>query len=333
MKILVTGAAGFLGSHLCDALVARGDTVYGIDNLSTGKIGNIQHLIGTFPDNGFHFLHASVTAPNFDWLYERCDQVYHLASSVGVRRIIDRPVEAVRNIVNTTDAVLVLCNRYHKPVLITSTSEVYGHSTAIPFREDENCSLGPTSSPRWSYAAAKMVDEFLGLAYYRETGLPVRIVRLFNTVGPRQTGQYGMVVPTFVAQAQAGRTITVHGNGKQTRCFASVHDIVPGLMALMDCEKAAGKVVNLGTDEEVSINVLAELVQILVLLATDPDTIGEDDPAFGIWHYSLIDAYGIAFDDMLRRVPDLTRARELIGWKPKWGLKAILVELIRAIAG
>jgi len=317
MKILVTGAAGFIGSHLCDALVARGDIVYAIDDLSTGKIENIRHLIGTFPDNGFQFLHASVTAPNFDWMYNRCDQVYHLASSVGVRRIIDRPVEAVRNIVNTTDAVLTLCNRYHKPLLIASTSEVYGHSTAVPFREDDDVVLGPSSSPRWAYAAAKMTDEFLGLAYHRETGLPVRIVRLFNTVGPRQTGQYGMVVPTFIQQAKAGDPITVYGSGEQTRCFASVHDIVPGLMALMECKNAAGKVVNLGTDQEITIRGLADMTAVAASRLCK------------IQYVSLQDAYGVAFDDMLRRVPDLTRARDLIGWQPKWGLKEILEELIR----
>ena len=318
MRAIVTGAAGFIGSHLCEALVARGDEVVGIDDLSTGRVENI-HGIGYHPR--FSFIQGN--AGDWDLMgrwTETHDCVYHLASSVGVKRIIDRPVEAVRNIVGVTDTVLALCSQYHKPVLVTSTSEVYGKGNGVPFREDDDVVLGPTSSPRWAYAAAKMTDEFLALAYYRETELPIRIVRLFNTVGPRQTGQYGMVIPRFIEQAKAGEPLTVYGNGEQTRCFASVHDIVPGLIALMDCEAAAGRVVNLGTDEEISIDRLADWVTVAVHGENAPITV----------HYmSHEQAYGIAFDDMQRRIPDLTRARELIGWAPKWGLRDILEELCR----
>jgi len=315
MKVVCTGAAGFIGSHLCETLIANGDDVIGIDNLSTGDHRNITKLETHYRDK-FNFLCCSAGAKLLvQSSFERCDCVYHLASSVGVRRIIERPVEAVRNICGTTDVVLKLCARYRKPVLITSTSEVYGKGNAVPFREDDDVVLGPTNSPRWSYAAAKMVDEFLALAYFRESGLPCRVVRLFNTVGPRQTGTYGMVVPNFVAQAKRGVPLTVYGDGSQTRCFTSVHDIVPGLVDIMACEASAGQVVNLGSDEEISILDLA-----LHVIATTKS----DSP---IQYVTFADAYGVHFDDMARRKPDLSRARDLIGWKPKWTLAEILREL------
>lgn len=316
-KIIITGGAGFLGSHLADYLLDRGDEVLVIDDLSTGSHENIDHLPDSY-GRKFRFLCCSAgdygaVRKSFEW----CDQVYHLASAVGVRRIIDEPVDAVRNIVNTTDNVLSLCARYRKPVLITSTSEVYGKGCAIPFKESDDVMLGPTSSPRWSYAAAKMVDEFLALAYHREYGLPVRVVRLFNTVGLRQTGRYGMVLPTFVAQAKAGGPITVYGDGKQTRCFASVHDIAPGLIAVMESEEAAGQVVNLGSDEEISIADLATLVQ---------DVVGRE---CRVSYQTYSQAYGVAFDDMQRRVPDLARARKLINWWPAIKTREIVEELAR----
>jgi len=313
-KVLVTGGAGFIGSHLCKSLLDGGYGVICLDNLVTGNRKNIEGLTS---DPSFEFLELDVIKPSEQLTNLSVDYIFHLASPASPVDYQNHSEETLlANSLGTLN-ILELAKKTGVKVLITSTSEVYGKGCAIPFRENDDVVLGPTNSPRWSYAAAKMVDEFLALAYHREYGLPVRIVRLFNTVGPRQTGRYGMVLPTFVAQAKVGGPITIYGDGKQTRCFASVHDIVPGLIAIMESEEAAGQVVNLGSDEEIAIADLAALVQ---------DVLGR---ACKVTHQSYSQAYGVAFDDMQRRVPDLTRARKLINWWPVWKTRAIVEELVR----
>jgi UDP-glucose 4-epimerase len=310
---LITGGAGFIGSHLTEHLLSEGCRVTVIDDLSTGRWQNVAHL------DGNPLLRIIIASAEDRDLIEReiphHDIVYHLASAVGVRLIIDQPVKTVETIVNTTGLILRVCSRYRRPVLVTSSSEVYGKSNDIPFREDADVILGPTEKRRWAYACAKAVDEFLCLAHYYETSLPVYIARLFNTVGPRQTGQYGMVLPTFISQALAGRPLTVFGDGKQKRCFCSVHDAVRGLARLPLVREAAGKVVNLGSQEEISIEDLAKKV---ILLCQSCSTIE---------HVSYDGAYGPGFDDMMRRVPDLTRARKLIDWEPKHSLDYVILEI------
>src|SRR5271156_3021820 len=255
MRVLITGGAGFIGSHLADSYIARGDEVFVLDDLSTGSMENIQHLKG---HPRFHYPLESVHhGPTVAELVDQCDVVFHLAAAVGVRLIVDSPVRTIETNVHGTEVVLAKANKKKKKVLIASTSEVYGLSDQVPFREDGNLVLGPTTKGRWSYACSKAIDEFLGLAYWRERQLPTVIVRLFNTVGPRQTGQYGMVVPTFVKQALTRRPITIHGDGSQSRCFTDVTDIVRALMALMDNPGAVGEVFNIGSHEEVTIRALA----------------------------------------------------------------------------
>src|SRR6186997_3245283 len=259
MRVLITGGAGFIGSHLADAYIQRGDEVTVIDDLSTGTIENISHLKN---NPRFHYTIESVhNRPVVAELVDRCDVVVHLAAAVGVKLIVESPVRTIETNVHGTEVVLSLANKKKKKVLIASTSEVYGLSTDVPFREDGNLVMGATTKGRWSYACSKAIDEFLALAYWREKKLPTTIVRLFNTVGPRQTGRYGMVIPTFVKQALAGRPITVYGNGKQTRCFGFVGDIVGALIKLMDRSDAVGQVYNIGSNEEISIFQLAEKVK------------------------------------------------------------------------
>jgi UDP-glucose 4-epimerase len=312
-KVLVTGGAGFIGSHLCEALLQEGRMVTVIDDLSTGRWGNIDHLKR---HTNFRVIAASATERDLV-MHEvaRHDLVYHLASAVGVKLVIEQPVRTVETIFRATDVVLDACARFRRPVLITSTSEVYGKSDRVPFREDADVVMGPTEKRRWAYACAKALDEFLALAHYYQSLLPVYVVRLFNTVGPRQTGQYGMVVPSFVRQAMSNAPLTVYGDGTQRRCFCSVHDVVDGLLRLPATEEAAGKVVNLGTQQEISIRDLAELVI---------DICGSQS-SIDFLPYEL--AYGPGFDDMMRRVPDTTRAQELIQWDPAWKLPDIIDEI------
>ena len=312
-KILITGGAGFIGSHLAEVLLHQGSSVTVIDNLSTGKWNNIAHLEN---NPGFRVIISSAADVE---LMEReiaqHDMVYHLASAVGVKLIMERPVEIVQTIFHTTDVVLRLCSKYRRPALITSTSEVYGKSELIPFREDDDIVMGATEKRRWAYACAKAVDEFMALAHFYETSLPVYIVRLFNTVGPRQTGQYGMVFPRFVRQALSGQPITVYDDGTQSRCFCSVYDVVEGLAKLPQTPQAQGQVVNIGSQEETTILNLAERVK--ELCESDSD----------IKFIPFTDAYGPGFDDMRRRVPDLTRARNLIGWQPRFKLDEIILQV------
>ena len=315
-RVLITGGAGFIGSHLTEELLARGIRVTIIDDHSTGRWENLDHI----KDNPrLKLLIASAADLNvLESEIPRHHFVYHLASSVGVRLIIDRPVETVQNIFQTTDAVLKVCSKYRRPVLVTSTSEVYGKSNEIPFREDADVVLGATSKRRWSYACAKALDEFLALAHYYETNLPVFIVRLFNTVGPRQAGRYGMVMPNLIQQALAGTPMTVYGEGTQTRCFCSVHDVVEALLRF-PCPEAAGTVINLGSEEEISIMDLALKIKRLTGSSAE------------IVRIPYEDAYGPGFDDMHRRVPDITRAKQLLGWEPLWTLEKIILEMVLAL--
>jgi UDP-glucose 4-epimerase len=314
LRVLITGGAGFIGSHLADAYLERGDDVFVIDDLSTGSIENIRHL-KSHPR--FHYTIDTVyNYPVVAELVDQCDVVLHLAALVGVRLIVESPVRTIETNVRATEIVLEIANKKKKKVLITSTSEVYGLSDAVPFREDGNLVMGPTSKGRWSYACSKAIDEFLALAYWREKKLPTVIVRLFNTVGPRQTGQYGMVLPTFVKQALSGRPITVYGDGSQTRSFGYVGDIVKAVMQVMDDPRSVGEVFNIGSDEEVTINQLAERVR----------TLAKSDSE--IVHIPYGEAYEEGFEDMPRRVPDVSKVHALIGFRPETPLDTIIGSVI-----
>jgi UDP-glucose 4-epimerase len=311
---LITGGAGFIGSHLSDAYLERGDDVYIIDDLSTGSIQNIAHLKG---NPRFHYTIDSVhNQPVAAELVDQCDVIFHLAAAVGVKLIVESPVRTIETNVRGTEVILALANKKKKPVLVASTSEVYGLSTDVPFREDGNLVMGATTKGRWSYACSKAIDEFLALAYWREKKLPTRVVRLFNTVGPRQTGQYGMVIPTFVKQALAGRPITVYGDGTQTRCFGYVGDVVGALIKLMDHEGAVGEVFNIGSNEEVSILELANRVKELTKSESEIVLIPYDE------------AYEEGFEDMPRRVPDISKVGALVGFRPQMKLDGILKSVI-----
>ena len=314
MKILITGGAGFIGSHLSDAYIQRGDEVYVLDDLSTVTIENIQHLKG---HPRFHYTIDSVhNQPVTAELIDQCDAIFHLAAAVGVKLIVESPVRTIETNVHGTEVVLSLANKKKKKVLIASTSEVYGLSTDVPFREDGNLVMGATTKGRWSYACSKAIDEFLALAYWREKKLPTIVVRLFNTVGPRQTGQYGMVIPTFVKQALARRPITVYGDGNQSRCFGYVGDVVGALVKLMDHPDAVGQVFNIGSNSEISILELAQRVKQITHSDSDVVFVPYDE------------AYEEGFEDMPRRVPDITKVSELVGFKPAMSLDGILESVV-----
>jgi len=314
LRVLITGGAGFIGSHLADAYLQRGDEVLVIDDLSTGTIDNIQHLKS---NPKFHYTIDSVhNQPVTAELVDQCDVVFHLAAAVGVKLIVESPVRTIETNVRGTEVVLALANKKQKRVLIASTSEVYGLSADVPFKEDGNLVMGATTKGRWSYACSKAIDEFLALAYWREKKLPTTIVRLFNTVGPRQTGRYGMVIPTFVKQALAGRPITVYGDGKQTRCFGYVGDVVGALIKLMDTTDSIGQVFNIGSTEEISILQLAEKVKELTQSTSEIVFVPYDD------------AYEEGFEDMPRRVPDTTKINQLVGFKAEMTLDGILETVI-----
>lgn len=314
MKVLITGGVGFIGSHLCEFLIEHGYSVRVIDDLSTGRHENIAHLER---NEKFELIIDTVLNRSLvEELVKSVDLVFHLASAVGVRLIIQQPVKTIETIIEGTNVVLSQARRYRKKVLITSSSEVYGKGSKVPFSEEDDTVLGPTSTRRWAYAAAKGMDEFLAFAHWYETHLPVICVRLFNTVGPRQTGQYGMVIPNFVEQALQGKDITVYGDGEQTRSFCHVEDVVSALEALVCCPEAIGKVVNIGSNEEISINFLAKRVK---------DLCGSFS---SIIHVPYGKAYAEGFEDMLRRVPDLTLARKLISFRPKYTLDDILHSVI-----
>jgi UDP-glucose 4-epimerase len=310
VKYLITGGAGFVGSHLADALLARGDSVMVIDDLSTGSMRNIGHLKKN--DRFSYVIGTMLNPPLLAELVDDADAIFHLAAAVGVKLIVESPVRTIETNVRCTELILELAGRKKKRVLIASTSEVYGKSTAIPFREDGDLVLGATSRGRWSYACSKAIDEFLAIAHYRERKLPTVVVRLFNTVGPRQTGQYGMVVPRFVNQALQGEPLTVYGDGTQTRCFTHVADSVRGLIGVMEAEQCTGEVFNIGNSEEVSILTLAKRV---IAAAKSKST---------LQFVSFTDAYEEKFEDMPRRVPSTEKIFGAIGWKAEHSLENIL---------
>ena len=314
MRMLITGGAGFVGSHLAQALLDVGHQVFVLDDLSTGSIDNIEPLKS---NRRFDYLIDTITnEPVLAEHVDRCDVVFHLAAAVGVQLIVEAPAHTIQTNVNGTEVVLKHAVKKRKLVLIASTSEVYGKSVAVPFREDADLVLGSTVQHRWAYACSKAIDEFLALAYWKERRLPVIVVRLFNTVGPRQTGRYGMVIPNFVRQALAGKPITVFWPGTQSRSFGYVGDVVRGMMALVAEPKAVGEVFNLGNNRETTIRELAELVK----------TMTESDSAIVTIPYEQ--AYESGFEDMPRRVPDLTKVRELIGFEPRVQLPDILTRVI-----
>lgn len=328
-RALITGGMGFIGSHLAEALLENGQQVTVADNLATGRFENIQHLMG---HPNFHFAVDDIS--NFaviDRLASECDVIYHLAATVGVQLIVNDPIHTLENNVLGTESVLKAAVRYRTKVFIASTSEVYGKGHHVPFAEDDDVVLGPTSRSRWSYAASKMVDEFMGLAYYQQKGLPVVIFRLFNTVGPRQSGQYGMVVPRFVQQALRGESLTVYGDGEQSRCFMHVQDAVAAIMALTNCRGAEGQVFNVGSSEEVSILQLAKEV----LKLTAPHMHGEAQGRSiedRIQYVPYSEAYASGFEDMRRRVPDTSKLRRHTGWAPQRNLQNILNDVIEEFA-
>jgi UDP-glucose 4-epimerase len=314
MRVLITGGAGFVGSHLSEAFLERGDEVFILDNLSTGSIDNVVHLKA---NPRFHYTIDTVTnEPVLAELIDRCDIVVHLAAAVGVKLIVEQPVHTIETNVHGTEVVLKHANKKKKLVLIASTSEVYGKSTDVPFREDADLVLGPTTKHRWAYACSKMIDEFLALAYWKERKLPVIVVRLFNTVGPRQTGQYGMVIPNFVRQALAGQPITVFGDGSQSRSFTYVGDVVKAMVALIDEPRAVGQVFNIGNGNEITIGALAAKVKKMTSSGSEIVTIPYEK------------AYEAGFEDMPRRVPDITRIKALVGYEPKVELDETLTRVI-----
>jgi len=307
---LITGGAGFIGSHLAERLLERGDQVLLMDNLSTGSMENIRHLKKY--DRMHYFLEPLENRHLLAELVDEADVVLHLAAAVGVKLIVQSPVRTIETNVNGTQSVLEAASRKKKLVFTASTSEVYGKNTNIPFHEDADLVLGPTTKGRWSYAASKALDEFLALAYWKEKGLPVVVARLFNTVGPRQTGRYGMVLPNFVGQALEGAPITVYGNGQQSRCFCDVRDAVEGLLRLIATDKAVGEVVNIGNNQETTIEALAHLVK---------EKTGSSSP---IRYIPYDQAYEPGFEDMFRRVPCLDKLERLTGFRPTTALPEII---------
>jgi UDP-glucose 4-epimerase len=314
MRYLITGGAGFIGSHLADELLKRGQEVCVVDDLSTGSIDNIKHLKGK---KGFNYvIDSCANVPVMAELVDSCDRIFHLAAAVGVKLIVESPVRTIETNVHLTEVMLTLANKKKRPILVASTSEVYGKSDQFPFREDGDLVLGATNKGRWSYACSKAIDEFLAIAYWKERKLPTVVVRLFNTVGPRQTGQYGMVIPNFVRQALAGVPITVYGDGQQSRCFTHVADVVRGLIGLIDSERCYGQVFNIGNASEITIGNLARQVKEMCLWKSEIQFIPYEE------------AYEQGFEDMRRRVPDIAKIDGAIGWKPTIPLHQVLKDVI-----
>jgi UDP-glucose 4-epimerase len=313
-KILVTGGAGFIGSHLCELLIQKGHQVIAIDNLSTGRLDNIQHLL---PIPSFQFVRETITNSQvLDRLTSEADILIHLAAVVGVKLIVEDPVNTIATNIMGTEAVLTTANRYGCKVMLASTSEVYGKGFKVPFNEEDDCVMGPTSHSRWAYATSKAIDEFLGLAYYHQFGLPIVVMRFFNTVGPRQTGRYGMVLPRFVRQALAGEPITIYGDGEQSRCFGDVADVIDATVKLASHPGAIGQVFNIGSTEEVTIRELAERV---IAATSSPSK---------VVYVPYDEAYAPGFEDMRRRVPDLGKIQQLIGYEPHYTLDDTIKRVI-----
>ncbi len=314
MNVFITGGCGFIGSHLAERLLARGDRVAVLDDLSTGSMENVAHLVA-HPRFSYR-IGSALDVPLVTELVDSADVTIHLAAAVGVKLIVERPVHTIETNVRATEVVLGAAARKKKLVMVASTSEVYGKSTSFPFREDQDLQLGPTSHSRWAYACSKALDEWLALAYLRERGVPVIVTRFFNTVGPRQTGQYGMVVPTFAAQALRDEPITVYGSGEQSRCFGHVNDAVEALLRLMSTSSAIGEVFNVGSTQEVSVRELAERVRTAVGSRSDIVLIP----------YS--EAYAVGFEDMMRRVPDVSKLERVTGFRPSTSLEVIIRDVV-----
>jgi UDP-glucose 4-epimerase len=311
---LVTGGAGFIGSHLAEALLARGDSVVAVDDLSTGSRVNLESFLD---HDGFRFVQGSVLdEPLVDELVNQCDVVVHLAASVGVKLIVERPLRSFTNNIRGSEVVITAAHRYRRKILIASTSEIYGKNGARPLREEDDRLLGPPSTSRWAYSTAKAVDEVLAFAYHRERGLPAVVVRLFNTVGPRQSAAYGMVVPRLVRQALAGEPLSVYGDGLQTRCFCHVSDVSAALLLLLDEPDAVGEAFNVGSTKEVSILQLANRIRVATASGVPTRLVPYEQ------------AYERGFEDMRRRVPDTTKLRTLTGWRPTRTLDSILAEVV-----
>ncbi len=314
MKALITGGAGFIGSHLVERLLQTGHDVVVLDDLSTGSLSNIQ---GVLENSRFRFVLDDVrNTATVHLLVESCDVIFHLAAAVGVQLIVDQPVHTIETNIHGTEVVLSVANKFRKKILLASTSEVYGKSEKVPFREDDDTVLGSTRFSRWSYACSKAIDEFLGLAYHQQYALPVVVARLFNTVGPRQTGQYGMVIPRFVERALRNEPLLIYGTGKQSRCFGYVGDVIDCLITLMNCPEAPGRVYNIGATEEITIEALADKVIKMTGSKSEKKYI------------SYKEAYGRPFDDMMRRVPCLDRVRETVHYEPKTSLTQMLESII-----
>lgn len=314
MRALVTGGAGFIGSHLCEALCARGDEVVVLDDLSTGRFENIEHL-----ESVTSIIDTTLNQEIVRDLVREVDVVYHLAATVGVNLVVEQPINTIVNNIRGTEVVLEEACRYRRKLLITSTSEVYGKGSNEVFQEDDDRVIGPTNRHRWCYAASKAIDEYLAFAYWHEKRHPVVVARLFNTVGPRQTGRYGMVIPTLVNQALAGEPLTVFGDGKQSRCFTYVGDVVPALVALMDSAEVNGEVFNIGSNEPVSIEALARRI------------IARTGSASEIRYVPYSEAFGAGYEDMRHRAPCLSKIQAAIGYAPTTGLDAILDQVIASI--
>ena len=315
MNILVTGGAGFIGSHLSEYLLKRGDEVYVIDDLSTGSMRNIEHLES---NRMFHCLIESILCRSETAkILDKCDQIYHLAASVGVKVVVEKPLQSLKNNIEGTEIILELADKKKKRVLVTSSSEVYGKNDNLPFSEESDRVYGSVYSTRWGYAFSKAIDEFLSLAYYRENGLPTIVVRLFNTVGYRQSANYGMVIPRFVQQALNNEPITVFGDGKQSRCFTDVADVVDGLVALMNSDNAIGQVFNIGSYNEITILDLAHKIIIMTNSSSNITFISYDD------------AYEKGFEDMRKRVPNISKIQSTVCYNPKIDLDQIIENVIR----
>ena len=334
MKALVTGGAGFIGSHLCEALLDQGHTVAAIDNLTTGSLENIGHLTR---HPRFHFAMDSIANEVvLDRLISDCDVVFHLAAAVGVELIVRDPVNTIETNVIGTHTVLKVANRYRKKLLISSTSEIYGKSGQVPFHEEDDRVLGPTTKARWSYSTSKAVDEFLGLAYHNQMGLPVVIVRLFNTIGPRQSGQYGMVVPRFIRQAMDGEQLTVFGDGNQSRCFCDLEDVVRALIGLAESPSAVGEIFNVGSTREVTILELARRVLDAVDAGRAQAPVSKQKA--GQYNGRIVtvpydEAYEPGFEDMRRRIPDISKIANAIDWEPTVPLEESLQRIVRSHMG
>jgi UDP-glucose 4-epimerase len=317
MRALITGGCGFIGSHLAEALLARGDAVTVVDDLSTGRFENVQHLVGR---PGFAFVIETIANETvMDRLVSECDIIYHLAAAVGVELVVHDPVHVLEANIKGTEVILRVGARYRKKVILASTSEVYGKSTRVPFSEEDDGTLGPTTRSRWAYACSKAMDEFMALAYHKQLALPVVILRFFNTVGPRQSGRYGMVIPRFVRQAIDNDPVTIYGDGTQSRCFTYVGDVVRAVIALADHPDALGQVYNIGSTEEVTIEELAR--RTVALAGSQSELV----------HIPYQQAYEAGFEDMQRRVPDIHKVQSLVGWQPTVDLDGILLSVIESM--